>query len=244
MKKMKIERLPELSFEVSEALNQLRINLGFCGTEVKTIMMTSSVPDEGKSFLTLQLWKMMAELGNSVLLIDCDFRRSQMRTRYGFSFSGTVTGGAHYLAGRAELEDVIYETNVPGGYLIPVAKTVANPTILLENPRFAEMVKACRQRFDVILIDTPPLGSVADALKIVTHCDGAVMVVRSGQTPRRVVTDSLQLLQRTGRPLLGVVLNRAAVNEKSNLYYRRYYKSGYYYKGEGTKAPSPNKSNL
>ena len=71
---------------------------------------------------------------------------------------------------------------------------------------------------------------MADALNIATHCDGTVLVVRSGETPRKLVGNSVQLLQRTEVPLLGVVLNRAEVNSKSSMYYNRYYKFGYYYK--------------
>ena len=234
MKKLEINKMPQLPFDVSEALNQLRINLSFCGSEVKTVMVTSSLPNEGKSFIAMQLWKMNAELGIPTLLIDCDFRKSEMRSKYGFSIGGQLMSGIHYLAGRAELDDVIYETNVPNGYIIPVVKTVSNPTILLENSRFGEMIDSCRKRFGMIIVDTPPLGSVADALNVVTHCDGTVLVVRSGQTPRKVVSNSVQLLQRTEVPLLGIVLNRAEINGKSNrYYYHRYYKSGYYYNGYG-----------
>ena len=74
---------------------------------------------------------------------------------------------------------------------------------------------------------------MADALKIATHCDGTVLVVRSGDTPRKLVEDSVQLLRRTETPLLGVVLNRADIGSKSNMYYRRYYRSSYYYNGDG-----------
>lgn len=235
MNKLQINRLPELPFAVSEALNQLRINLSFCGSNVKTIMVTSSMPNEGKSFVTMQLWKMIAELGTSVLYIDCDFRKSVIRSKYALSTSGQMKGGAYYLAGQATLDEVIYETNIPNGYIIPVAKTVANPTILLENANFTKMIEECKKRFDIILIDTPPLGSVADALNIAKHCDGTVLVVRSGDTPRKAVANSVQLLKRTEVPLLGIVLNRAKV-DGSNLYYKKYYGRsgyGYYYGGGG-----------
>ncbi len=228
MKKLELTRMPSLPFEMEEAINQLRINLSFCGSEVKTIMVTSSTPNEGKSFVAVQLWKMIAELGTPALLIDCDFRKSEMRSKYGISSKEKIQGGAHYLAGKAELDDVIYETNVQNGYMIPVANTIMNPSILLENKRFAEMIQVCREKFGVVILDTPPLGSVADALNIATYCDGTMLVVRGSQTPRKLVNDSMQLLKRTGTPLLGVVLNRAQINNRSNYYYRKYYKSDYY----------------
>lgn len=233
MKELMIRNMPELPFDMSEALNQLRVNLGFCGDQVKAVMVTSSVPNEGKSFVAMQLWKQIAEVGTPTLLIDCDLRNSELRSKYGISSNEKLIGSAHYLAGRAELEDVLYQTNVPNGYILPVASAIANPTILLEGERFGKMVETCRKMFGYILIDTPPIGSVADALNIATHCDGTVLVVRSGSTPRKMVDNSVQLLKRTETPLLGIVLNRADMNSKSNVYYHRYYRSGYYYNNKG-----------
>lgn len=236
MKELEIGKMPDLPFNVTEALNQLRINLGFCGDQIKTIMVTSSVPNEGKSFVTLQLWKMIAEVGVPAVLIDCDLRNSEMRRKYTIRCmrNEKLVGAAHYLAGQVPIEDVIYKTNVPNGYMIPVASNIVNPTILLESPNFSKMLEYCAARFPYVLVDTPPLGSVADALNIARYCDGTVLVIRSGETPRKVVASSVQQLQRAETPLLGVVLNRAKVDSKSNLYYHRYYTSGYYYKDYGS----------
>ena len=235
MKQLTIRNLAELPFATSEALNQFRVNLGFCGSDVRVIMLTSSVPNEGKSFLTFQLWRMLADLGNSVILIDCDLRNSELRTKYGVSCSDKITGLAHYLSGQVELDDAIYQTNVANGYMVPVTGAISNPTILLESDRFSALVEKCRIMFDYVLFDTPPIGSVADALNIARECDGMVLVVRSASTPRKVVENSVQLLNRTEKPLLGIVLNRFDVKGKSNLYYKRYYSSNSYYYNNGTK---------
>lgn len=234
MNHLTIQYLPELPFEVEESINQLRANLGFCGDQIKTVMITSGVPNEGKSFIAIHLWRMLAELGSRVLLIDCDLRLSEMRTKYGISSAEKLTGIVHYLAGKVELQDAVYATNIPNGFFMPVAASVANPTILLENPRFTEMIETCARQFDYILIDTPPLESVADALRIALHTDGVVMVVRSGQTSRKLVADAVDKLKRTGVPILGLVLNRVGVNQKGGAYYKRYY-HGYYSKEYGRK---------
>ncbi len=233
MKELEISRIPQLSFEVTEALNQLRINLGFCGDQIKTIMVTSSVPNEGKSFIAMQLWRMMAEVGTPSLLIDCDFRNSEMRRKYGLHSADKekLMGAAHYLAGKTDVQNIIYKTNIPNGYMIPVTTAIVNPTILLESANFARMLDYCKEHFAYILVDTPPLASVADALNIARYCDGSVLVVRSGDTPRKVVDSSVQMLRRTDTPLLGLVLNRADVSGRSSAYYHRYYRSSYYYKG-------------
>ena len=233
MNSLVIKNLPELPFAVEEAINQLRVNLGFCGDQIKTVMITSSVPNEGKSFVTIHLWKLMAEMGSRVLLIDCDLRKSEMRTKYGISSTEKITGIAHYLAGKVELQDAIYATNVTNGFFLPLAASVVNPAILLENPRFAKMIETCSSQFDYILIDTPPLESVADALRIATHADGVVMVVRSGKTSRKLVADAVDKLKRTGVPILGVVLNRVEMSRKGSYYYKHYYYNGYYGKGYG-----------
>lgn len=232
MNELTIKNIPELPFEVSESINQLRVNLGFCGDQIRTIMITSSIPNEGKSFITVNLWKMLADLGSRVLLIDCDLRNSELRTKYGISSKNKITGIAHYLSGKVELKEAIYRTNIPNAFMLPLNTTIANPTILLESERFLTMMEQCSQLFDYVLIDTPPLERVADALNIATHVDGIVLVARSGTTPRKVVENSVRLLNRTGTALLGIVLNRAETNRKSSYYYRAYYRYGY---GKGSK---------
>ena len=151
-----------------------------------------------------------------------------MRRKYGVSNLGKekLIGAPYYLAGQVDMQDVIYKTNVPNGYMIPVTSAIANPTILLESPRFAQMMDYCRKNFAYVLVDTPPLGSVADALNIARYCDGSVLVVRSGDTSRKIVDNSVQMLKRTESPLLGLVLNRVDVESRSSPYYRRYYRGG------------------
>lgn len=230
MREAKLKDLPELPFSVEESLNQLRISLGYCGEDVKTIMVTSSLPNEGKSFVTMNLWRMMAGVGSRVVLIDCDLRNSVFRGKYGFTTEGEMKGIVHYLAGKADVEDVVYKTNIPNAYIVPVVTNVSSPSILLEGRRFRTLIEACRQVFDYVIVDTPPLGSVADALNIAKNCDGSLLVVRSDEVPKKLVGDSVHLLKRTGKPLLGVVLNRVMVNSKSSsYYYKRYYKYGSYY---------------
>lgn len=234
MKELVIRNLPELEFEVTEALNQFRVNLGFCGSNIKKIMITSSVPNEGKSFIATQLWKMMAEVGVPTLLIDCDLRNSEMRTKLGLTSQEKLIGNIHYLAGKAELDDVVYKTNITNGYMIPSVGSVVNPTMLLESDRFKQMLDESAKVFDCIIVDTPPLANVADGLNIATQCDGTVLVVRSDDTPRKMVTNSVNLLKRTSTPLLGIVLNRVDTSGSGSSYYRRYYRNNYYYDGYGS----------
>lgn len=229
MKELQINNFPQLPFDVTEALNQFRVNLGFCGDDIKKVMITSSVPNEGKTFIAMELWKMMADVGIPTLLIDCDLRNSEIKTKYGLTATDKMTGLVHYLAGKAEMDDVIYKTNIVNGYIVPVGSSVVNPTMLLEGRRFSDIIKKVGEVFSFIIIDTPPLGSVADALNVAKHCDGSILVVRSGETPKKLIKNSVDLLGRTSTPLLGTVLNRVDTSGSTNGYYKRYYRKNYYY---------------
>ncbi len=227
MKILRLNHLKPLPYGTEEALNRLRINLGFCGDRFKKITITSSTPNEGKSFVATHLWRMLAEAGHSVALVDADTRKSMMRSRYQITAEEeNFLGITHYLAGVARIDDVVYETNLPDAYLVPTSYTVLNPAVLLEHPRFAALLKELAVHFDYVLVDTPPLSSVADANLVAAQCDGALLVVRSGVTPRSLIASSLKQLERSGCELMGVVLNR--VEAKSSPYYYKYSKYGYY----------------
>ena len=230
MKSLMIKDKSILPYASREAMNRLRINFDFCGDQYKKVMVASSTPDEGKSFVSYQLWRVLAESGKHVVLVDADLRRSVMRARDQLSVEGDskkANGLTHYLAGNASLDDVLYETDQENGFMVPTFRTVANPTLLLQNPRFNEMMDKLGEKFDIVLIDTPPLNSVADGLQIAAHCDGALLVVRGGVTPRRIVASSIAQLKSVNCPLLGTVLNRVEMNR--NPYYYKYSKYGYYH---------------
>ncbi len=222
-----LNHLEKLPYGAEEALNRLRVNIGFCGDRFKKIIITSSTPNEGKSFVSTNLWRMLAEAGLRTVLVDADMRKSVMRSRYQMVTGGRNPPGlVHFLAGQAELDDVLYHTNINNGYLLPTSSTVTNPAILLQTDRFTGMLDSLSRVFDYVLVDTPPLNSVADGDLIASQCDGALLVVRSGVTPRTLVGASLKQLERAGCELMGVVLNR--VEAKNNPYYYKYSRYGYY----------------
>ena len=229
MRSLTIKNKSALPYASREALNRLRINFSFCGDQYRKVMVTSSTPDEGKSFVSYQLWRLLAESGKRVVLVDADLRRSVMHIRWQFAVDGkerNSPGLAHYLAGNAGMEDVLYQTEIENAFIVPTFRTVANPTLLLQSDRFSAMLDKLKEQFDIVLIDTPPLNSVADGLQIAAHCDGALLVVRGGVTPRRLVSASITQLKNAGCPLLGTVLNR--VRMESSPYYYKYARYGYY----------------
>lgn len=234
-----INNLGHLSYEPEEALNRLRVNLGFCGKKYKKIIVTSSTPNEGKSFISANLWRLLAEAGHRVLLIDADMRKSILCKTLQISSPNKDiplkkhAGIVKFLTKQAALDDVVYSTNIEHAFILPVFKTIPNPSLLLQNDRFSEMLKLLEQHFDYILVDTPPLGNVSDADLIASKCDGALLVVRSGVTPRRMISSSIQQLEHAGCPLIGSILNGVEMRATPyNYRYNRYGSHYYYYTSE------------
>ncbi len=230
MRHLVLNEITTLPYSVEEALNRLRVNFGFCGADNKKVMVSSSVPNEGKSFIAVQLWRLLAESGKKVVFVDADMRKSILRNRHRIrTEDGAASQGlTYYLSGQASLEDVLYATNVPNGYMIPVMHTVSNPALLLQNERFPDLLDRLAKAFDYVIIDTPPVTAVADGNLVAGFCDGAIFVVRGGSTPRKLIASSLQQLENAGCKLLGVVLNRVQMSS-SSYYYYKYNRNGYYY---------------
>lgn len=222
---------PVLPYSVEEAVNRLRINVSFLGSDVRKIMIISSEPNEGKSFISLNLWNQMAEAGEKTIFVDMDMRNSQLITKYDIKRDDgkEMKGITHYLAGSAKLDEVLVHTKYGYGDLILNAENIINPSLLLESAKTAELLDALASHYRYVFVDAPPLGLVSDGERLGNMCDGAILCVRSQSTPKGVVRDSIRQLERAGCPLLGIVLNR--VNEAKSGYYKSYYgkKYGKYY---------------
>ena len=148
MRTVKIENMPELPYAIEEAVNRLRINIGFMGTDVRKIMVISTMPDEGKSFVTIQLWRQLAETGISTVLLDADMRKSVMSDKYQITLedTGTLRGTSQYLSGDSSLEDALYHTQFEQGDILPNTDNVVNPSRLLESERFADMLEKMSEK--------------------------------------------------------------------------------------------------
>lgn len=223
MKKANIN-LIDLPYSVEEALNRLRVNIKFSGNDTKKILITSSVPNEGKSFVSTYLWKLLAEAGFKTVFIDLDLRKATASNRYKIESEGEMKGMDYYLSGLAEYEDVVYESNIPNGYIVPCTNVLENPTVLLEDARFEKLLDQLAEDYRYVIIDSPPLDNVADGALIASMCDGAVMVVRSGYASKKIIKQAAGQLERVGCKLLGTVLNRVPVTKKRYGKYARYYR--------------------
>ncbi len=230
MGKVRITGLGEPPYAVEEAVSRLRINLSFLRNDIKKIMMISTMPNEGKSFVSMQLWRQMALAGTKTVLLDMDLRKSVLAGRYGITpeGGGKLYGTSHYLSGAVELPKAVWKTEYGEGDLIVNAENVVNPSILLEGKRMEELLGRLAEEYRYVLLDCPPLELVSDGERIGNLCDGAVLVVHGGVTPKGMVKHSMQQLERAGCPLLGIVLNRVG-GAGSGYYYKKY--GGKYYYG-------------
>lgn len=208
-----------------EAIKTLRTNIQFTGKNVKTIMFTSCFPNEGKSDVTFQLCQEIGNMGKRVLLIDADIRKSAYVSRY--RIKQKVNGLSQYLSGQLAKEFLIYQTNFLNVDIIFAGPMAPNPSELLEEEAFRELLTEVRGYYDYIIIDTPPVGSVIDAAIIAKESDGAVLVIESERVSYKLAQKSMEQLEKTGCKILGAVLNK--VNIEKNKYYGKY---DYYYKSK------------
>lgn len=205
-----------------EAIKTLRTNIQFTGTEVKSIVITSCYPNEGKSDVVFQLALEIGKMGKKVLVLDADIRKSSYISR--FQVKQKTAGLSQYLSGQSELQDIVYSTNFRDVDIIFAGPAAPNPSELLAQESFASLVHTMRGKYDYVLVDTPPVGSLTDAAVVARQCDGAILVVESDLVSRRVALKAKQQLEMSGCHILGAVLNK--VDIKKNKYYSKY---SYYY---------------
>ena len=205
----------------------LRTNIQFTGKNIKTIMFTSCLPNEGKSDVAFQLAQEIGNMGKKVLLIDADIRRSVYVNRY--KVKEKVKGLSQYLSGQLAKEFLTYQTNFLNVDIIFSGPIAPNPSELLEEASFSDLLKELRNVYDYIILDTPPLGSVTDAAIVAKECDGAILVIESERVSYKLAQKVQEQLEKTGCKILGAVLNK--VNIEKDKYYQKY---DYYY-GNGKK---------
>lgn len=243
METIELRNIKKNSYAMTESLRTLKTNIQFCGDDIKVILVTSTIPNEGKSTVSFELARSLTESGKSVLLIDTDMRKSDMAGRLGASTvgKGEISGLSHYLSGQKKLTDVLYATPVNKLFMVFAGPYVPNPTEILEKRYFEELITFARGQFDYVLIDCAPIGVAIDAAVVARHCDGAVFVIGQGMASSRMIAGVKKQLEASGIRILGAVLNKIKV-EKSHYgkYYGKYY-GGYYNKYYGNYYNEPNK---
>lgn len=223
-------------YQYEEAMKTLRTNIQFSGNNIRTVMFTSSVPNEGKSETVFQLASSMAQLDKKVLLVDADIRKSVLVSRYQLEYG--VEGLSQYLSGQQKREEVLYQTNVPNLDMIFSGPFSPNPAELLEGVLFDELIDWAKGVYDYVFIDTPPVGSVIDGAVISRNCDGAVLVVESEAISYKLLQKVKSQLEKSGCRILGAVLNKVDIKQGSYYYYGKYGKYYGYGYGNGKESGS------
>ena len=217
----------KLDYRSREAFKTLRTNVDFAGEELQVVCITSATPNEGKSSIAFELARSFAENGRRTILVDADLRKSVLRTR---GKSGRIRYGlTNILAGQCGIEEAITETDVEDFHMIFAGPVPPNPSELLSGKRFEKMIESLKADYDMILIDTSPIGSVIDAAVVARRCDGIILVLKAGAVSYRYARKVKAQLETSETPLLGVVLNQVNLSGKGiyGKYYGRYY--GKYY---------------
>lgn len=242
MKSASFRQLKALDYAGTEALNTICSNLSFAGRNLQKIVITSYDSGNGKSYLTLQMAQELARRGKRVIVVDADLRRSRMIQRHGVETVGEWTGLAHYMSGYNALDEVVYQTNLSGLCFMPIGQYVANPIPLFNTLDFSDLLDTLAQHFDLVLIDTPPIGLVIDAAEIAQYCDGCILVLEYEKTRRREALMAKRQLEQTGCQILGCILNKVTFDTiSSQKYYNQTYYS-HYDLLDGSKSPRKKKS--
>lgn len=211
---------------ISEAYRVLRTNIQFSSIDkpVKVIAVTSSGPGEGKSTTISNLAVTFAQSGNKVLLIDSDLRKPRLHKIFGMP---NQVGLVNVLTRQESIEGAVQQSLAENLYVLSSGPIPPNPSELLQSQSMKNFLKEASEKFDIILIDTPPVGTVTDAAILSSMVDGMVLVAASAQVRIEELKRSKELLEKVNANILGVVLNKLDKNAQGNYYY--YY---YYYYGE------------
>ncbi len=225
-----IELLPQSKprHSISEAYRSLRTALLLSSAQqLRVIALTSAQSGEGKTATAANLAVVMAQLGRQVLLIDADLRKPRLHRVFNLS---NREGLVHCLTGGGQLEQLIRPTGVNGLFLLPSGTIPPNPSELLASDRMRELLEVAQRRFDLVVVDTPPLLAVTDASVLGSMVDGVVFCLYAGRVQRAEALASTDRLRISGARVLGTVLNRYVAGKggdgKHSYYYYQYHAYG------------------
>jgi len=204
----------------AEAFRVLRTNLQFMGLDkpLKTVLVTSAVPGEGKSTVASNLAIAFAQAGANVCLVDADLRRPRVAKLFGAENWRGLTKAVV----AQTLENDLQTTSVPGLSLLTSGPIPPNPAEILGSGRMSQLLAELSERFDMVIIDSPPTLAVTDAAVLAPKVDGVMLVVRSGKADRQAVKRAVASLQAVKANVLGVTLSAVESDGRDGYYYYYY----------------------
>jgi len=219
--------------QMAESYRALRTSLllSNLGAPPRVIMVTSALPQEGKTTTSINTAVVLAQKGVRVLLIDADLRRPSIHKTLGM---GPHSGLSNVLTGSTTLENAITRTAVlPNLFVLAAGTPPPNPAELLASPNMRDVLNQLREQYDHIVIDTPPSLSVTDAVVLSPRADAVVLVIRSGQTTKQALRRSRDILMQVNAKVVGVLLNAVDLSSPDYYYYYEYQgKYARYYRDE------------
>jgi tyrosine-protein kinase Etk/Wzc len=203
--------------------------------KIKSIVVASSAPKEGKSTTASNLAITMATAGLKTVLLDTDLRRPVLHRVFNVPREPGLTD---YLFDRADVQEIFKQTEVENLYLVPCGVVPPNPAELLGSEKMKEFVEYLKQNYDFIVFDTPPLVAVTDALILASQVDSVLLVASAGKTEIDVLEKAKEMIQRVGGNVIGVLLNNFDASATYGTYYRyyRYYRYYDYYGADRDKS--------
>ncbi|MCK4466757.1 MAG: CpsD/CapB family tyrosine-protein kinase, partial [Desulfobacterales bacterium] len=233
---------------LAESYRALRTNLSFVGVEgdMKTIIVTSSSPREGKSTIVVNLAVTMAQAGNKVLLVDGDMRKPMVANVFGidqapglsdvilgnYSLEDVVRSVTDIMTGKISMDDIMKTPGMDNLYIVTSGTLPPNPAEMAGSRKVAELIKQARSEYDIVLMDAPPLLSATDAALYGSIVDGVLLVYRVGVVGRAVLKRAKAQLDNVKAKVVGIVLNGLKAEISPDFAVQDYYKYYYYYSGE------------
>jgi len=218
----------------AECCRSIRTNILFMSPDrpLRTMVITSPSPQEGKTTTAINLGVTMAEAGGRVLIIDTDMRRPRLHRSFGVP---NQVGISTIMVGKATIEEAVKRTDVPNLFVLPCGPIPPNPSELLHTDRFASVLAECAKLYDRVILDSPPTSAVTDPAVLGNLSDGVVLVVKAGETTRDSAMHARRQLAGAKARLFGVVVNAIDFSNPAygyDYYYRNYYRYGYTYGSE------------
>lgn len=210
---------------VTEAFRTIHssLRLGEDSKNAKTILATSTVPGEGKSFLSTNIAFTLASHGERTLLLDCDLRLPNVGKSLQLDLS---RGLVNYFEDDVPIDDLIQRDFVYNMDILPAGGKAKNPTQILNSPKFGELLGELKERYDKIIIDSPPLAAVSDALNLLPLVDGVLYVIKFNTVKRKTAKLNVKRLWDSSTPVFGAIMNNIS-NNISSYYYSHYYDRSY-----------------
>ena len=230
-KHSKIDRIigDSTDFDTVESYKSIRTNIMFSAPKCekgKIIVVTSASPNEGKTTTSINLALIFAQMGVKVLLVDCDLRKPRVHRYLGLRRD---EGVSNIICGYTELENAIHKNARENLDVITAGDIPPNPAELLENQRYADMIEQLQNEYDYIFIDTPPITVVTDAVVVMKHCTGSVLVARQGVTITDLFAIAVSETKKAKVKILGAIFHGSKEMTSKRNYYQRG-KYGYKYK--------------